>query len=97
MKPVMVKTKIIQVESVSVALLTHQNTDFISLTDMLRASESGSAIIENLLRNKNTMRPTPQQSHSIKPIAIERFGSDAPPNLYAKSASSQGKTCVACY
>jgi len=65
MKPVMVKTKIIQVESVSVALLTHQNTDFISLTDMVRASESGSAIIENWLRNKITIRPTPQQSYRI--------------------------------
>ncbi|NDP39378.1 MAG: hypothetical protein GZ093_11600 [Rhodoferax sp.] len=60
----MVKTKIIQVESESVSLLTHQNTDFISLTDMVRASESGSAIIENWLRNKITMRPTPQQSQS---------------------------------
>lgn len=83
MKPVMAKTKIIQVEKVSVALLTHQNTDFISLTDIVRASESGSAIIETWLRNKITIRPTPQQSHSIKPIAIERFGSDALPNLYA--------------
>ncbi len=51
----MAKNKTLVVESVSVALLEHLDTDFISLTDMVRASESGSAIIENWLRNKNTL------------------------------------------
>ena len=51
----MAKTKTILVESMPIALLAHLETDFISLTDMVRASESGSAIIENWLRNKNTL------------------------------------------
>ena len=51
----MAKNKTLVVESVSVALMEHLETDFISLTDMVRASESGSAIIENWLRNKNTL------------------------------------------
>ncbi len=51
----MAKSKTLLVESVPVALLVHLDTDFISLTDMVRASESGSAIIDNWLRNKNTL------------------------------------------
>ncbi len=51
----MVKNKTMLVENVSVMVMEHSDTDFISLTDMVRASGSGSAIIENWLRNKNTL------------------------------------------
>lgn len=51
----MAKNKTLLVEQLPVTLLTPLETDFISLTDMVRASESGSAIIDNWLRNKNTL------------------------------------------
>ena len=43
------------VQSVSVTLIQHSDGDFISLTDMVRESENGSAVIDNWLRNKNTL------------------------------------------
>lgn len=35
--------------------MQQSDTDFISLTDMVRQSESGSAVVDNWLRNKNTL------------------------------------------
>jgi hypothetical protein len=47
--------QILTVEGVAVAVVTHNEEDYISLTDMVRESESGSSFIENWLRNKNTL------------------------------------------
>lgn len=51
----MSKGKVLVVDTVSVSLIQQNDTDFISLTDMVRQSESGTALIENWLRNKNTL------------------------------------------
>ena len=51
----MANNKILMVQSVPVTIIKQSDTDFISLTDMVRESESGSAVIDNWLRNKNTL------------------------------------------
>ena len=51
----MSKGKVLVVDAVSVSLIQQNDTDFISLTDMVRQSESGTSLIENWLRNKNTL------------------------------------------
>lgn len=43
------------VQSLPVTVMQQSDTDFISLTDMVRQSESGSAVVDNWLRNKNTL------------------------------------------
>lgn len=43
------------VEGTQVAVVPFNGEDCISLTDMVRESASGSSIIENWLRNKNTL------------------------------------------
>ena len=49
------KTKKIDVEGNEITILTNQEQDYISLTDMVRDIENGSALIENWLRNKNSI------------------------------------------
>src|SRR5450830_1383839 len=51
----MTNNKILMVQSVPVTVLHQSDADFISLTDMVRQSENGSAVIANWLRNKNTL------------------------------------------
>ncbi|OIQ72606.1 KilA-N domain protein [mine drainage metagenome] len=51
----MTNNKILMVQSVPVTVLHQSDADFISLTDMVRQSENGSAVIDNWLRNKNTL------------------------------------------
>lgn len=51
----MANNKILMVENVPVTNIKQLDADFISLTDMVRQSESGSAVIDNWLRNKNTL------------------------------------------
>lgn len=51
----MANNKILMVQSLPIALIQQSDTDFISLTDMVRQSENGSALIDNWLRNKNTL------------------------------------------
>ena len=51
----MIKSKTLLVQSVPVTIIQQSDTDFISLTDMVRQSESGAAVIDNWLRNKNTL------------------------------------------
>ncbi|NMM13783.1 MAG: KilA-N domain-containing protein [Rhodoferax sp.] len=51
----MSKNKILLVQSVPVTIIEQSETDYISLTDMVRQSESGSVVIDNWLRNKNTL------------------------------------------
>jgi len=47
--------QVLSVEGTLVTVVTHNKEDYISLTDMVRENESGSSIIENWLRNKNTL------------------------------------------
>ena len=49
------KTKKIDVQGSEITILTNQEQDYISLTDMVRDIENGSALIENWLRNKNSI------------------------------------------
>ena len=51
----MANKKILMVQSVPVTLIQQSDADFISLTDMVRENENGSAVIDNWLRNKNTL------------------------------------------
>ena len=45
----------IQVENVEISVIKVGGEDYISLTDMVREIENGSALIEKWLRNKNTI------------------------------------------
>ncbi len=49
------KSKKIIVDKTSIAVIEFKESDYISLTDMVRDLDGGSAIIENWLRNKNTI------------------------------------------
>jgi len=50
----MTKSKL-DVQGVEVSIVAQREHDFISLTDMVRDIENGSSLIENWLRNKNTI------------------------------------------
>ena len=45
----------INVEGSEISIIAIDNRDYISLTDMVRDIENGSALIEKWLRNKNTI------------------------------------------
>ncbi len=45
----------IEVQGVAIAILSKPQGDFISLTDMVRNFDGGSALIEQWLRNKDTV------------------------------------------
>jgi len=45
----------ISVKDTEVSVINHQSMDYISLTDMVRNMENGTALIEKWLRNKNTI------------------------------------------
>ena len=45
----------IEVQGVAIAILSKAQGDFISLTDMVRNFDGGSALIEQWLRNKDTV------------------------------------------
>ncbi len=45
----------IQVQNTEVTIITYDDKDYISLTDMVRNIDNGSALIEKWLRNKNTI------------------------------------------
>jgi len=49
------KKKTINVKGIEIAIIEHQQSDFISLTDMVKGFEDGSVLIEKWLRNKNTI------------------------------------------
>ncbi len=51
----MAKTKKIEIEDVAISLVDQNGQDYISLTDMIRPLEGGNSVIENWLRNKNTI------------------------------------------
>jgi len=50
----MAKKREIKVQNVPVAVVKHNNSDYISLTDMLKAKE-GNFFVEHWLRNRNTI------------------------------------------
>ena len=47
--------KTVQVLGNEIAIYQRQESDYISLTDMVKSTENGSAVIDNWLRNKNTI------------------------------------------
>ncbi|MEI6089890.1 MAG: KilA-N domain-containing protein [bacterium] len=47
--------KRINVKGTEITIIEHQNSDFISLTDMVKGFEDGLVLIEKWLRNKNTI------------------------------------------
>jgi len=85
----MPKTKTILAKSMPIALLKHLETDFISLTDMVRASESGSSIIENWLRNKNTLEFLAAwekiYNHGFKTLEFEEIKKEVGLNCFTMS------------
>jgi hypothetical protein len=50
-----VKNRIIHVRGSAVAIATHLDQDYISLTDMVKRFDGGSALIEQWLKNKDTV------------------------------------------
>ncbi len=50
----MVKKRVINVESISIAVVDRNHSDYISITDMLKAKD-GNYFIEHWLRNRNTV------------------------------------------
>lgn len=51
----MAKSKVIEVMGSKITIISRNNRDYISLTDMVRHFEDGSILIEKWLRNKNTI------------------------------------------
>ncbi|MEK7719029.1 MAG: KilA-N domain-containing protein [Bacteroidota bacterium] len=49
------KKSTISVQGTVITVLSHKESDFISLTDMVRNFDGGSALIENWLKNKDTV------------------------------------------
>ncbi len=49
------KNRIINVKGAAVTIATHHEQDYISLTDMVKSFEGGSALIEQWLKNKDTV------------------------------------------
>ncbi len=49
------KNRIISVKGTDIAIATRHEQDYISLTDMVRNFEGGSALIEQWLKNKDTV------------------------------------------
>ena len=49
------KKQNILVQGTSIAIVKQKEEDFLSLTDMVKKFEGGSALIEQWLRNKNTV------------------------------------------
>lgn len=49
------KTTSINVQGLIITIVTKQEGDYISLTDMVRNFEGGSALIEQWLKNKDTV------------------------------------------
>jgi hypothetical protein len=49
------KNRTISVKGADIAIATHHEQDYISLTDMVRNFEGGSALIEQWLKNKDTV------------------------------------------
>jgi len=49
------KNRIIKVQGSNVAIVTREEQDYISLTDMVKNFDGGSALIEQWLRNKDTV------------------------------------------
>ncbi|HDH05358.1 MAG TPA: KilA-N domain-containing protein [Nitrospirae bacterium] len=49
------KKRIIKVKDSEISIYSHNQEDYISLTDMVRSFEDGSVLIEKWLRNKNTI------------------------------------------
>jgi len=45
----------INVKGVEITVLSHEEQDYVSLTDRVKNSDGGNALIENWLRNKNTL------------------------------------------
>jgi hypothetical protein len=45
----------INVEHTAISIIQHNESNYISLTDMVKPIENGSALIEKWLRNKNTI------------------------------------------
>ena len=63
----MANTRILKVQSAPVTIIKKSDTDFIALTDMVRKSESGSAVIDNWLWNKNTLEFLSVRAQIYKP------------------------------
>lgn len=51
----MVKNKYLSVQDTSISIVTYNEKDYICLTDMAKPFDGGSGLIENWLRNKNTV------------------------------------------
>lgn len=49
------KQRSITVKNASISIVTRLEQDYISLTDMVRSFEGGSALIEQWLKNKDTV------------------------------------------
>ena len=94
----MTNNKILMVKSVPVTVISQSDTDFISLTDMVRQSENGSAVIDNWLRNKNTLEFLSVWEEIYNPafnsLEFEGIKKDAGFNRFTMSVIRQGMAQV---
>lgn len=82
--------KIVTVENLLINVIKQDGEDYISLTDMVRESVNGSAIIENWLRNKNTLEFLSVWEEIYKPnfnsLEFEEIKNEAGLNRFTMSA-----------
>lgn len=84
----MAKSKFIEVQGVSVAIVDQNNQDFISLTDIARHKDANNtdAIVQNWLRNRNTIELLgfweTMYNPNFKPLEFEGFRKQAGLNSF---------------
>jgi hypothetical protein len=84
------KKSTIEVQGTAITILSKEHGDYISLTDMVRNFEGGSALIEQWLKNKDTVLflGVLERIHNpgFKPLEFERFRNEAGSNYFVLSA-----------
>lgn len=91
----MAKRRVIQVKGVDIAVITHEQDDYISLTDMVR-SFGDETIIHNWLRNRNTIEFLgiweQINNPGFKPLEFEGFKKQAGLNRFTLSPRKWAET-----
>jgi hypothetical protein len=84
------KKSTINVQGIDIAVLSYQNNDYISLTDMVKKFDGGNALIEQWLRNKNTIEFLAVWEHIYNPnfnsLEFEGIRNEAGTNRFYLSA-----------
>ena len=88
------KKSTIEVQGTAITVLTGEHGDYISLTDMVRNFEGGSALIEQWLKNKDTVLflGVCEQIHNpgFNSLEFEGIRNEAGRNSFFQSAKAYG-------